>query len=84
MINYLLHLLTFKKHSTIVCMTFCNLNLWRWAFVENGTCNQVNLIKFKVSVKFDNRVTSDFTCCLGVRQRECLSPILFAIYLNDI
>ena len=34
---------------------------------------------------FDNRVGSDFTtCCLGVRQEECLSAILFSMYLNDI
>ena len=33
---------------------------------------------------FDNRVSSDFTCCLGVRQGECLSDILFLTYLNDI
>ena len=40
--------------------------------------------KLKSRVKFDNRVSSDFTCCLGVRQGECLSPILFSMYLNDI
>ena len=38
----------------------------------------------KSRVKFDNRVSSDFTCCMGVRQGECLSPILFSMYLNDI
>ena len=35
-------------------------------------------------VKFDNRVSSDFICCLGVSQGECLSPILFSMYLNDV
>ena len=49
----------------------------------------LNVIKsiysnLKSRVKFDNRVSSDFTCCLGVRQGECLSPILFSMYLNDI
>ena len=38
----------------------------------------------KSRVKFDIRVISDFTCCLGGRQGECLSPMLFAMYLNDI
>ena len=39
-------------------------------------------IKFKV--KLDNTVSSGFTCELGVRQGECLSPFLFAMYLNDL
>ena len=26
----------------------------------------------------------EFECLLGVRQEECLSPFLFAMYLNDI
>ena len=33
---------------------------------------------------FENRESSDFTCCLGVRQGECLSAILISMYLNDI
>ena len=49
----------------------------------------LNVIKLSYSnlksrLKFDNRVRSDFICCLGVRQGECLSPILFSMYLNDI
>ena len=28
--------------------------------------------------------TDEFECLLGVRQGECLSPFLFAMYLNDI
>ena len=39
-------------------------------------------IKFKV--KYDNRLSNDFTCLLGVRQGECLSPFLFSIYVNDL
>ncbi|MCG8047974.1 MAG: reverse transcriptase family protein, partial [Candidatus Thiodiazotropha endolucinida] len=38
----------------------------------------------KSRVKFENQVSRDFTCYLGVRQGECLSPILFSMYLNDI
>ena len=38
----------------------------------------------KSRVKFDNRESSDFICCLGVRQGECLSPILFSMYINDV
>ena len=49
----------------------------------------LNVIKsiysnLKSRVKFDNRVSRDFFCSLGVRQVVCLSPILFAMCLNDI
>ena len=63
--------------------------LW-FKLVEIGVRGKMlNVIKsiysnLKSRVKFDNRVSSDFTCCLGVRQGECLSPILFSMYLNDI
>ena len=32
--NYLQLLSTFKKHLTILCMTYCGLNLWRLVSVE--------------------------------------------------
>jgi hypothetical protein len=38
----------------------------------------------KSRVKYDNNVSEDFVCMLGVRQGECLSPFLFSMYLNDI
>ena len=37
----------------------------------------------KSCVKKDNKLSSFFTCNIGVRQGENLSPLLFAIYLND-
>ena len=38
----------------------------------------------KSRVKFNNKLSEEFTCMTGVRQGECLSPFLFAMYLNDI
>ena len=38
----------------------------------------------KSKVKLNNMLSEDFSCMTGVRQGECLSPILFAMYVNDI
>ena len=38
----------------------------------------------KSKVKYDNRLSNDFTCLLGVRQGECLSLFLFSMYVNDL
>ena len=61
-------------------------DILRFKLVEMGVHGKMlNVIKsiysnLKSRVKFDNRVSTDFTCCLGVRQGECLSPILFSMY----
>ena len=54
--------------------------------VRGKMLNVINSIhaNLKSRVKFDNCVSSDFVCCLVVRQGECLSPILFSMYLNDV
>ena len=38
----------------------------------------------KSRVKLNDMISNDFPCCLGVRQGECLSPLLFSLFLNDI
>ena len=38
----------------------------------------------KSKVKLNNKLSDEFSCMTGVRQGECLSPILFAMYANDI
>ena len=35
-------------------------------------------------IKYENQLSVGFQCVLGVRQGECLSPFLFAMYLNDL
>ena len=49
----------------------------------------LNIIKsmyenVKSRVKYQNRLSENFECYLGVRQGESLSPFLFSMYLNDI
>lgn len=38
----------------------------------------------KSRVKNKNTLSEAFTCNIGVRQGECLSPFLFAMYVNDL
>ena len=38
----------------------------------------------KSRVKSHNELSDEFSCCLGVRQGKCLSPFLFAMFVNDI
>ena len=37
----------------------------------------------KSQVSYKNNLSNSFPCQVGVRQGENLSPLLFAIYLND-
>ena len=61
-----------------------------WAkMLKNGVNGKIlSLIynmynKAKSCVKSGNKISEFFPCNMGVRQGENLSPILFAIYLND-
>ena len=38
----------------------------------------------KSRVKTNNTLSESFSCSIGVRQGECLSPFLFAMYVNDL
>jgi len=49
----------------------------------------LNIIKslyqnLKSRVNSEDNISENFTCNVGVRQRESLSPFLFAVYINDI
>ncbi|KAK6185461.1 hypothetical protein SNE40_007689 [Patella caerulea] len=68
--------------------------VWRiglWYKVLNsgitGKCFNViyNMYQdIKSSVKYKNKISATFPCKIGVRQGENLSPLLFALYLNDL
>ena len=51
--------------------------------------NILNIIKsmyssVKSRVKFSNMLGNEFQCSLWVTHGECLSPLLFSLYLNDV
>ena len=38
----------------------------------------------RTRIKYQNTLSEDFSCILGARQGESLSPFIFSMYLNDI
>ena len=64
-------------------------NLW-YKLIKYGLRGKIlDIIKsmyasVKSRVKFCNNLGNEFMCSLGVRQGECLSPLLFSLFLNDI
>ena len=64
-------------------------NLWHKMIKLGIRGKMLNIIKsmyavVKTRVKYDNKVGNEFFCSLGVRQGECLSPLLFSLFLNDL
>merc|ERR1712179_321668 len=37
----------------------------------------------KVCIKLNNKLSNSFNCNIGVRQGDNLSPLLFALFIND-
>ena len=64
-------------------------NLW-FKLIKLGLRGSIlNIVKsmyenVKSRVKFCDKIGNEFFCSLGVRQGECLSPLLFSLFLNDI
>ena len=64
-------------------------NLW-YKLIKLGLRGKIlNIIKsmyrsVKSRVKSCNKLGNEFYCKLCVRQGECLSPLLFSMFLNDI
>ena len=64
-------------------------NLWAKLIKLGIRGNILNIIKSmyncaKSRVKYMNTLSEQYETVLGVRQGECLSPFLFAMFLNDI
>ena len=64
-------------------------NLWYKMIKYGLRGKKLNIImsmysKVKSRDKDNNKTGDEFFCRLGVRQGECLSPLLFSLFLNDI
>jgi hypothetical protein len=64
-------------------------NLWLKLMKLGVRSKMLNIIRsmynsVKSRVKYCNSLSKPFNCILGVRQCKCLSPFLFAMFLNDI
>ena len=64
-------------------------NLWQKLISLGVRGKLLNVIRsmydcIKSRVKVGNTLSNEFSCMLGVRQGECLSPLLFLLYLNDL
>ena len=64
-------------------------NLW-YKMINYGLRGKsLNIIisvysELKSRVKYTNTLSNEFFCSLGVRQGECLSPLLLSLFINDI
>ena len=38
----------------------------------------------KSRIKYCNELSNEYTCALGVRQGECLSPFMFSMFIYDL
>ena len=64
-------------------------NLWYKLIKLGLRGNIMNIIKstyscVKSRVRYENKLSEEFTCMLGVEQGECLFPFLFSMSLNDL
>ena len=63
-------------------------HIW-YKLIKLALRGNLNIIKsfylqLKSSVKCNNTISDTFLCTLGVAQGDCLSPLLFTMYINDL
>jgi len=85
-----------KLHCIFIDFSRAFVSVWRiglWKKLLSSNVNGIffrvvismyNNIKFCVFSRNENKYSDDFICNCGVRQGESLSPILFAVFLNDL
>ena len=69
--------------------TIWRVGLWQKLIKNNITGKLLKVIynmydSIKSCVKFNNNISGFFSCDIGVRQGENLSPFLFSIFLSDL
>ena len=89
MITNCISLKATKPYQTLLSILYIKAGLWRKRIENgfNGKCfdfiyNMYKDIKQKITTSEGS--TNFFSCNIGVRQGENLSPFLFSIFLNDL
>ena len=97
LLHVLIELYTKMKKQKLFCAfidyrkafdSVSRVHLWSKLLSHNINGKILNVVKnmyskAKSMVKFNNVSGDIFSCDIGVRQGESLSPILFALYLNE-
>ena len=96
-LNALLDLYLFKKKKLFCAFidfkkafdSVHRTHLWKKLLSHNINGNVLRIIfnlyeEAKSCISLDNEVSDCFPCNVGVRQGENLSPLLFAVFLNDL
>ncbi|MEW8542872.1 MAG: reverse transcriptase family protein, partial [Candidatus Thiodiazotropha sp.] len=96
-LHSLIELLRVQKKKLFCCFidfsrafdTVWRVGLWRKLLVNNINGKILRVIKnmydnIKSCVSINNQTSGYFSCNIGVRQGENLSPLLFSLYLNDL
>ena len=78
----------FVDHSKAFDYVF-HENLWYKLFKLGLGGKIINILRsmyqcIRNKVLLNHEMSESFPCKLGVRQGECLSPFLFAMYVNDL
>ena len=90
------HVLNQGKQLYTLCVDYTKAfdyvvreNLW-FKLIQLGLRGHIlNIVKsiydsVKSRVKYCNKLSDEYTCTLGVRQGECLSPFLLSMCINDL
>ena len=77
-------LLTSPKPLILLLETIFGTNSYNWGSVAKCSAWSGPFMKMSKPRYFQGNESEEFECSLGVRQGDCLSPFLCAMYINDL